>query len=551
VRGDESTVTAESGTPVTDRGDDDVVTRVMAAADRAAELDDDSRLQLLWALTGDESLRAEGPDADVGSTTGRPSTERAKAPVGAYLKSITVAGFRGIGPEARLDLHPSPGVAVIAGRNGSGKSTFSEAVEVALTRTSYRWEHKTQASGWRAGWRNLHASDPCHVKVELAEEGVGTTTVAAELGSATKEPRVGMFWVQQAGQPRDYSADPLGWVRPLELYRPLLSYDELGGILEARPSELYEKLSTILGLARIADAQERLDGAVKELTAPRREARALVTQLREDLAASQDPRAAEAAELLKRRSLDTAALERLATGVSAPPSGDLAILRELAALTVPTIEHTQAAVTEYEGALRVLANLSSEATEALARRSTLLRHAVAHVEATGTQECPLCGVGTLDQAWVERARAELSDLDEQAGALRTAKGAYDTATRRLGSLVPPMPMVLEAPMDEDVADRAGVAQAWRAAHGTDVTAPDGPRRLLDAVRVLVPLATELRTVADAERLRREDLWTLLPKRRSRCVAPAPESASDLTQVAAARCACPRPAGHRRTARQAH
>jgi ABC-type lipoprotein export system ATPase subunit len=340
---------------------------------------------------------------------------------------------------------------------------------------------------------------------------VGTTTVAAELGSATKEPRAGMFWVQQAGQPRDYSADPLGWARPLELYRPLLSYDELGGILEARPSELYEKLSTILGLGRIADAQERLDGAVKELTAPRREARALVTQLREDLAASKDPRAAEATELLKRRSLDTAALERLAAGVSEPPSGDLAVLRELAALTVPTIEHTQTAVTEYEDALRALADLSSEATEALARRSTLLRHAVAHVDATGTQQCPLCGVGTLDEAWVERAREELSDLDEQAGALRAAKGAYDAATRRLGSLVPPMPRVLEAPMDEDVAERAGVAQAWRAAHEMDVTSPDGPRRLLDAVRVLVPLATELRSVADAERLRREDLWTPLAR----------------------------------------
>src|SRR5918994_3502169 len=116
-----------------------LVDLVMAAADDDPTLDDDSRLLLLSVLTGDEELDAGLDSATRASARPAVSDTDTSQAAGAYLKSIKVAGFRGIGPEARLDLHPAPGLVVVAGRNGSGKSTFSEAVEVALTRTSYRW----------------------------------------------------------------------------------------------------------------------------------------------------------------------------------------------------------------------------------------------------------------------------------------------------------------------------------------------------------------------------------------------------------------------------
>jgi ABC-type transport system involved in cytochrome bd biosynthesis fused ATPase/permease subunit len=47
----------------------------------------------------------------------------------AYLRSITVEGFRGIGREAKLPLNPGVGLTVVVGANGSGKSSFAEAVE--------------------------------------------------------------------------------------------------------------------------------------------------------------------------------------------------------------------------------------------------------------------------------------------------------------------------------------------------------------------------------------------------------------------------------------
>jgi len=56
----------------------------------------------------------------------------------AYLKGITVEGFRGIGPKITLTLQPGPGLAVVTGRNGpasqpSPKRSSQLRVRAALT----------------------------------------------------------------------------------------------------------------------------------------------------------------------------------------------------------------------------------------------------------------------------------------------------------------------------------------------------------------------------------------------------------------------------------
>ncbi len=87
----------------------------------------------------------EGPDGLERALLGGASLPRAAtaqtspALTGAFLRSIAVEGFRGIGPAQTLELRPGPGLTLVIGRNGSGKSSFAEGLEVLLTGDSLRW----------------------------------------------------------------------------------------------------------------------------------------------------------------------------------------------------------------------------------------------------------------------------------------------------------------------------------------------------------------------------------------------------------------------------
>ena len=105
-------------------GMDDVLLGVVLQRLKELPLEEQATNLLLAALEGEESLSAQLG----GQAAERPSGDRAVAalpePAGAYLPSLTVGGFRGIGKPATLSLQPGPGLTVIVGRNGSGKSSF-------------------------------------------------------------------------------------------------------------------------------------------------------------------------------------------------------------------------------------------------------------------------------------------------------------------------------------------------------------------------------------------------------------------------------------------
>ena len=94
------------------------------------------------------------PSAVTGGEGSAISAPTPQQPRIAFLRTITVEGFRGIGPKATLDLTPGPGLTLVVGRNGSGKSSFAEALEFLLTGETYRWENRSEV--WRDGGRKLH-----------------------------------------------------------------------------------------------------------------------------------------------------------------------------------------------------------------------------------------------------------------------------------------------------------------------------------------------------------------------------------------------------------
>ena len=125
------------------------------------------------AWQGDDDLKAamSGSPTEVVDFDG--TAQRPKRPE-AYLAAVHVTGFRGVGERATLPICPGPGLTLVTGRNGSGKSSFAEAAEVALTGTCGRWSSRTAV--WRAGWRNLHTSDETDTTVDLVTSGVNGST---------------------------------------------------------------------------------------------------------------------------------------------------------------------------------------------------------------------------------------------------------------------------------------------------------------------------------------------------------------------------------------
>ena len=95
----------------------------------------------------------------------------------AYIKSVTVEGFRGIGAPSTLELPPGNGLTLVVGRNGSGKSSFAEAVELLTTGTNRRWS--TRSKVWREGWRTLHHGSS-ELRVEFVFEGDGVATAVQQ-----------------------------------------------------------------------------------------------------------------------------------------------------------------------------------------------------------------------------------------------------------------------------------------------------------------------------------------------------------------------------------
>lgn len=102
---------------------------------------------VLGAFEGRAGLEAQLQGSAVSSRPVAPQS--APVAAGAFLRSVTVEGFRGIGRFGSLELAPGPGLTLVVGRNGSGKSSFAEALEVLLTGESLRW--KDRAAVWRPG----------------------------------------------------------------------------------------------------------------------------------------------------------------------------------------------------------------------------------------------------------------------------------------------------------------------------------------------------------------------------------------------------------------
>lgn len=486
----------------------DLKSDVLRRADADEALTEHAKLVVLAVFEGEAELTdvlsdAPTPKALVDELTTPATTP--EVPVGAYLTSITVQGFRGIGAKVTVPLQPGPGLVVVAGRNGSGKSTLAEGLELALTGINSRWHGK--GAVWSSAWRNLHAGAPAQIRIGLAEEGSGVSGVTT-LGVDWPDGDVPVGdmnrWVQRAGS-RQEEPDVLGWAAALEMYRPMLSYDELGGILEGARSEFYDQLYKLLGLDALHTATVRLDARVKALKEPAAAARAARAALRPRLDGLDDDRAVEAAKLLAKTKPDLAQARSLITRTAAATAP--AAWRQAAALSTPDLDEVAGACAE----LREAAARESDATrttDALAvDRLQLLETGFEFHAKHGAQPCPVCLQGTLDDDWAVRAREALTRERDAAQALRVARSASYRARQALQQLVDG----IAAPPPED-AGLASVAAA-RIAYQALSSSPDEHVARADHVEAALPELAAAYAALGAEAAgllsARDDAWAPL------------------------------------------
>ena len=397
---------------------------------------------------------AEGPEPAATSAGGR-----------VFLESVTVEGFRGVGAPLTLSVKPGPGLSVIVGRNGTGKSSLSDALEVLFTGSSARWASK-KTKVWQDGWRNLHHPDPVEVKARAIIEGQSGYVTVTRQWAAGADLASSVVTVARPGKPLG-GLDSLGWDDALVSYRPFLSYSELGGLLEEGPSKLFDALNAILGL-------EDLSLAVKALAADRLEIErrgpqtaAELLRFRALLEASRDERAEKILAALPARSPDLDLLATLIepTGDAAAGGDQLELLHRLAVLDPPTADELAGA------AQRLLVAAADEqtasSTDAGRARAVagLLDAAVDFHDRHGPGDCPVCGqVGGLSADWHARADAERAYLRRLASDADVAHRRLVQAITDARALLRPPPAVLADAASAGIDARVALAEweAWAA-----------------------------------------------------------------------------------------
>lgn len=480
----------------------DVADQLLARLDEADLAEEVSDLVLAAALGQEDLDAAVGGDRPARPTV--PAVE-ADEPDRVYLDRIAVTGFRGVAETATLALDPGPGVTLVVGRNGSGKSTFAEAAEVALSGRSSRWDDKASTM-WRAGWANAHRSGPRSVRVDLRRDGVEQRTKVEVRWADGADLDAGTSVAQPAGEV-EVPAEALGFGDHLGARRPFLSYDELGGLWTENPSVRHDRMNVLLGLEDWSGVEGRLRTAHKAIGAAVKEAEQRAKALATEAGGLDDERAARAVTALKKRGgWDLDGLDELATG-TAPPDDAIGLLRDLGRLEGPG--PVAGVVADLRGAAAALAAVEGSRAEQADELASLLEAALSAHRHDDGAACPVCGAeGRLDDAWAVATTAQVATLREEARAVREAQVQARRATAAVDGLVHAVPGVVTAALGAGLGlpgltDLAATWDRW-------AELPTGPADQADHIEAgAAPLAVAVAAVAEAARAEhelRQDRW---------------------------------------------
>jgi energy-coupling factor transporter ATP-binding protein EcfA2 len=456
---------------------------------------------VLAAFAGAEAFKAS---LDRQESAAFEAEQLAAPSIATYLAAIEVEGFRGIGPPVTLSLEPSPGLTLVVGRNGSGKSSFAEALEMLLTGSNRRWTERAKV--WQDGWRNLHHGPP-RITGRFRPDGQRTPMTVERRWASDADVAGSVLTID--GKHRDLEEN--GWSRALESWPPLLSHNELGRILEGRPSELYDALAKILGLGEIAAAETVLRDTRVEADRQIRDQERQTATLLGQLDGLDDERARNVAEALRQKPWDLPAVERAISSnpVAVEERSALTRLRELSTLPVLLRERVDVAVGQLREVGHELERLRGT-DAALARETAALLRQALQVHEAGHEgtDCPVCGApGVITYQWKLQAGERIEQLEAQASSVAAVHQRARQLLLEARQLVSAPPPVLREAAEVGVdADQALTYWAvWGAApEGDDVIRMAA--HLEGGAPPLIGAVAAVRGAAAAELERREDRW---------------------------------------------
>ncbi len=473
-------------------------------------LDDEAGILVLAACEGATPLRQVLAESRIPSASAPPPAPPAGEPIGAFLDGMQVTSFRGIGPSAALDFTPGPGLTLVVGRNGSGKSSFAEALEVLLTGDNRRWAGR--AVVWKEGWRNLHHDEPVEIEGRFLAEGDVGPTAIRRTWTPDADLDDGVSEVQPHGKPKT-SLSALGWKDALVAYRPFLSYNELGSLLDEGPSKLYDALASILGLEDLIAVEQLLADERKKREKTLREVRQQLQPIVIALEASTDERATSCHEALSGQTWDFETAEAVVTGIDQAVGAEtqLALLRALSTLESPApFQQVEAAIKDLRDAARRQKEIVATASQRARESADLLSSALSFHEHHGDGQCPVCGApGALDDEWRRQAelttrklRGAAAEADDVEGAVRAAMNQADACF-----LAPPT-FVVDASASDLGVELEPLLHVWKAwsiaapADGPDALASHMEEGVIDLNEQIDVVRAQAKTLLD----QREDAW---------------------------------------------
>jgi ABC-type lipoprotein export system ATPase subunit len=303
--------------------------------------------------------------------------------------------------------------------------------------------------------------------------------------------------------------DDLGWASAVEMYRPFLSYSELGSMLDSGPSALYDALSAILGLEDLVVAEGRLKEAAKQRKKLGDDAKSSLAPLLERLGEIEDERARACLEALSGKSWNLDTVERSVIGpeYSLQEETEGAALRQLSTLEGPSADEVAIAAEGLEAASAAIAQFGGTEAQKALQTAELLESALRFHTEHGDQDCPVCGKGELDRTWRDETENEVARLRTVAEQADLAHRLRDEAMKSAKSLMlaPPSLLSSASALGISVDDLTSAWKSWTSGTTVDDAEPLA-EHLRTAHASLVREIEAVREAAAKELQTREDIW---------------------------------------------